>query len=83
MEYGGDNPKGRHNYWQALQIDLSLNSVIKNQIIGNSILGNEQFIQKIKEKYLAKKEKEIPSIEKIHSYLHVQKIKLLKSPVGR
>lgn len=44
LEYGRDNPKGGHNYWQALQSDLSSKSAIKNQIIGNSILGNEQFI---------------------------------------
>jgi len=68
LEYGGDNPKGRHNYWQALQSDLSKKLVIKNQIIGKSILGSEQFIQEIKEKYLAKKEKEIPSVKKIHNY---------------
>jgi len=73
-EYGGDNPKGRNNYWQALQSDLSSKLEIKKQIIGNSILGNEQFIQEIKEKYLKKKEKEIPSVGKIHSYCSKDKV---------
>ena len=74
LEYGGDNPKGRNNYWQALQSDLSSKLEIKKQIIGNSILGNEQFIQEIKEKYLKKKEKEIPSVGKIHSYCTKDKV---------
>lgn len=63
-----DNQKGHYDYWQALQSDLSSNLEIKRQIIGNSILGSEQFIQVIKEKHLLKKEKEIPSVKKIHSY---------------
>jgi REP element-mobilizing transposase RayT len=74
LEYGGDNPKGRNNYWQALQSDLSSKLEIKKQIIGNSILGNEQFIQEIKEKYLMKREKEIPSVKKIHSYCTKDKV---------
>jgi hypothetical protein len=74
LEYGGDNQKGRNNYWQALQSDLSSKLEIKKQIIGNSILGNEQFIQEIKEKYLMKREKEIPSVKKIHSYCTKDKV---------
>ena len=72
--YGGDNQKERNNYWQALQSDLSSKLEIKKQIIGNSILGNEQFIQEIKEKYLMKREKEIPSVKKIHSYCTKDKV---------
>jgi putative transposase len=74
LEYGGGNQKGRNNYWQALQSDLSSKLEIKKQIIGNSILGNEQFIQEIKEKYLMKREKEIPSVKKIHSYCTKDKV---------
>jgi len=74
LEYGGDNPKGRNNYWQALQSDLSSKLEIKKQIIGNSILGNKQFVQEIEEKYLLKKEKEIPSVRKIHSYCTKDKV---------
>jgi len=74
LEYGGDNPKGRNNYWQALQSDISSKLEIKKQIIGNSILGNKQFVQEIEEKYLLKKEKEIPSVRKIHSYCTKDKV---------
>jgi len=73
-EYGGDNQKGRNNYWQALQGDLSSKLEIKKQIIGNSILGNAKFVQGIKEKHLQKKEKEVPSVKKIHSYCTKDKV---------
>ena len=73
-EYGGDNQKGRNNYWQALQSELSSKLEIKKQIIGNSILGDAQFIQGIKEKHLQKKEKEVPSVKKIHSYCTKDKV---------
>lgn len=74
LEYGGDNQKGRHTYWLALQSDLSSKLEIKKQIIRHSILGNEQFIKEIKEKHLLKKEKEIPSVKKIHSYCTKDKV---------
>jgi hypothetical protein len=31
-------------------------------------LGNEPFVQEIKEKHFLKKEKEIPAVKKIHNY---------------
>ena len=43
LAYGGDNPKGRQNYWQALQGDLSSKLTIKKQIIGHSILGDKHY----------------------------------------
>ena len=74
LEYEGDNPKGRNNYWQALQSDLSLKLEIKKLIVGHSILGDEQFIKEIKEKHLLKIEKEIPSVRKIQSYCKKDKV---------
>lgn len=73
-EYGGDDQKGRHLYWQTLQSDLSKKIEIKGKIVGDSILGNDSFIKKIKEKYLWKNEKEIPSIRKINSYCSKDKV---------
>jgi hypothetical protein len=47
-------------------------------------LGNEQFIQEIKEKYLVEKEKEIPSVKKIHSYCTKdQVIKIVCREIGK
>jgi len=73
-EYGGDNQKGRHLYWQILQSDLSKKIEIKRKIVGDSILGNDSFVKKVKEKYLWKDEKEIPSIRKINSYCSKDKV---------
>ena len=73
-EYGGDNQKGRRIYWQTLQNDLSTKFEIKGEIVGDSILGNDSFIKRIKEKYLKKNEKEIPSLRKIHSYCSKDKV---------
>jgi len=47
-------------------------------------LGNEQFIQEIKEKYLMKREKEIPSVKKIHSYCTKDKvIEIARREIGK
>jgi len=73
-EYGGDNQKGRDMYWQTLQSDLSQKFEIKKKIVGDSILGNDSFIKKTKEKYLKKNEKEIPSLRKINSYCAKDKV---------
>ena len=73
-EYGGDNQKGRDIYWQTLQSDLSQKFEIKGEIVGDSILGNDSFIKKVKEEYLKKNEKEIPSLRKIHSYCSKDKV---------
>ncbi|MBU4511174.1 transposase [bacterium] len=67
-EYGGDNQRGHDIYWQTLQSDLSQKFEIKKKIVGDSILGDDNFIKEIKEKYLKKNEKEIPSLRKINSY---------------
>ena len=73
-EYGGDNQKERLIYWQTLQSDLSQKLEIKKNTVGDSILGNDSFIKKVKEEYLKKNEKEIPSLRKIHSYCSKDKV---------
>ncbi|MHC2995475.1 MAG: transposase [Candidatus Atribacteria bacterium] len=83
-EYGGDNQRGRDMYWQTLQSDLSQKFEIKKKIVGDSILGNDSFIKKIKEKYLKKNEKEIPSLRKINSYCSKDKvIKIVCQEIGQ
>jgi len=73
-EYGGATQKGRDRYWQTLQSDLSQKLEIKGEIVGNSILGNDSFIKRIKEEHLKKNEKEIPSLRKINSYCLKDKV---------
>jgi len=84
VEYGGDNQKGRAIYWQALQSDLSQKFEIKGKIVGDSILGNNVFIKGIKEKYIKKNEKEIPSLRRINNYcLKDEVIKIACKEIGK
>lgn len=84
VEYGGDNQKGHAIYWQALQSDLSQKFEIKGKIVGDSILGNNVFTKGIKEKYLKKNEKEIPSIRRINNYCLKDKvIKIVCKEIGK
>lgn len=66
--YGGDNDKSRNAYWRAISNDLSRGIDIKEKIVGQSILGSDKFINWVKEKFLGKETREIPSMKKILSY---------------
>lgn len=69
-EYGGDNRSGRSRYKKQLQDDLHSGLTIKEKIVGQSILGNEDFIEWVSNTYLERKnDRERPSIRKIHRYL--------------
>ncbi len=67
-DYGGDTKRGRENYWQTLQSDIGSEIEMKKNIIGGCLLGDDDFVKKMKEKYLGKNHKEIPAIRKIYNY---------------
>ena len=68
-EYGGDNTRARKNYKQMLYLELSIGSEVKDKIIGQSIIGNDTFIQWVRAEYLDKeKSRELPAIKEISSY---------------
>ncbi len=82
-DYGGDTKRGRENYWQTLQSDIEGEIEMKKNIIAGSLLGDDDFVKKIKEKYLSKNHKEIPSIRKIYSYcLTEDVIKIVSQEIG-
>ena len=82
-DYGGDTKRGRKNYWQTLQSDIGSEIEMKKHIVGGCLLGDENFVKKIKEKYLSKKHKEIPSIRKIYNYcLTEDVIKIVCQEIG-
>ena len=66
--YGGDNNKARGAYWETVCNDLSKGMDIKKEIVGQSILGSDKFIKWVKEKFLGKGAREIPSVKKILGY---------------
>ncbi|GBE39185.1 transposase IS200 like protein [bacterium BMS3Bbin08] len=67
-EYGGDNEKGRRAYSDIISIDASGQMDVKDIIVGQSIIGKENFIEKVLDKYLKKKPdmREQPSLRKLH-----------------
>lgn len=78
-EYGGDNAKGRNSYLKQIQNDLASEMNIENKIVGGYLLGSDGFIERIKNKYLRKEKREIPSIRGIQKHKSVQLIKKVVS----
>ena len=68
--YGGDNQSGRAIYKKQLVEDIGKGLSIKENIVGQSILGKLDFIEWVKETFLDdKKDRERPSIRKIRHHL--------------
>lgn len=85
-EYGNDAEVGRKNYWRAIYLDIQEALHIKENIVGQSLLGSEQFIGWVKRSFLSKERKmrEIPSVGKLHSYRASEEvIKVLSEETGK
>ncbi|MDA8163697.1 MAG: transposase [Desulfobacteraceae bacterium] len=68
-EYGGDNRHGRAAYKKQIAEDLSKDLPIRENIVGQSILGDEGFVIDIKAKYLPEQnDRECPAIGIVHSH---------------
>jgi hypothetical protein len=52
-DFGGDTDKARKGYRKALIEEMIQGKGISDQIIGQSVIGGEQFIAWVKEKYLS------------------------------
>ena len=67
-EYGGDNKKGRRAYADIISKDASGQMEVKDKIVGQSIIGKEDFIEKVLDRYLKKKPdmREQPSLRELH-----------------
>jgi REP-associated tyrosine transposase len=69
-EYGGDTGQGRGGYQKALFGDIEGGLEIKGKIIGQSLLGGEEFINWVSRTFLeGKLDRESPSAREIHKYL--------------
>jgi len=74
-EYGGDTPTGRKRYKKQIIEDLTAGLAIKDKVIGQSILGSEDFVSWVRETFLENhKDRERPGVRKIHRYLSVEKV---------
>lgn len=67
-EYGGDNEEGRQAYGNIISLDISGKMDVKELIVGQSIIGKKDFIEKILDKYLKKDidMREQPSLRELH-----------------
>lgn len=67
-EYGGDNENGRKAYGAMISIDVSGQMDLKDKIVGQSIIGREDFIESVLDRYLKKTPdvREQPSLRELH-----------------
>ncbi len=68
-DYGGDNDRARKAYRKALYEDMAAGVNIHDNVLGQSILGGEEFVESITDRFLkGKKDRELPAIEKINTF---------------
>lgn len=69
FEYGGDTDKARKSYLSALHAELSNGMEIKDKIVGQSIIGRDDFIEEIRDKYIGIKNcREVPAVNQLLTY---------------
>lgn len=74
-EFSGDTPKGRDAYKKLIGNDAFEGLSIRDKIIGQSLLGGDDFVSWVSEKFLsAVKDREMPAIRLVHSYAAKDKI---------
>jgi putative transposase len=68
-EYGGETGRGRRGYQRALYADIGGGLEIKGKIIGQSLLGGEEFISWVSRTFLkGEQDRESPSVREIRKY---------------
>ena len=68
-DYGGDTDRARKAYRKALYEEMATGATIHDKVLGQSILGGDDFVESITERFL-KEEKvgERPALRKINTY---------------
>jgi len=84
-EFGGDNPRGRQAYLKRIKEDVREELERPGEIIGQSLLGSESFIDWIKAGYLTRgSDREISGTRQIKGYKLPQNIfKVLIQETGK
>jgi len=84
-EYGGETDRARKAYMEAIRADVAEGLEIKDKILGQSILGRDEFIEWIKEKFIyGQKGQEIPSVKEIQRYRSQETIlKAIEKETGK
>lgn len=72
---GGDTPVGLKNYRRLLAEALTANELLKKKVVGQSILGDVDFVDRVRDKFSdAPKSRELPAVGKLQSYIARDKI---------
>ena len=75
IEFGGVNAKGRRGYKKLLYYNMTKGLEIKEDIVGQCILGGEKFVRWVKEDLLNKEaDKERPQLIHLQSYKNKESI---------
>ena len=84
-EYGGDTDRARKGYKDALYTELSDGMEIKDKILGQSILGRDEFVKWVRKRFIDKgKSKELPAVKEIHRYCSQDSIlRIIKEETGK
>jgi len=74
-KYGGDTQTGKMEYRKQIIDDLTAGVPVREQIVGQSVLGSENFVSWVREKYIVQeKDRERPDIRKIHRFLSMDAV---------
>jgi REP element-mobilizing transposase RayT len=69
-ETGGDTPSGRRRYKKQIAVDLAEGLPVKERMVAQCLLGDEDFVQRIKEIFLlGGSDREQPALGEVHRYL--------------
>ena len=84
-QYGGDTPGGRSRYKKQIARDLVDGLPLREKLVGQSLLGEEGFVNTITEKFIAaKKDREQPAIAAIRRFVARDEIlRVLADACGR
>lgn len=68
-DFGGDTDRARRAYRKVLYEEMSAGSEVHDKVLGQSILGGDEFVEAITERFLkGQTDRERPSINKIKTY---------------
>ncbi|MGV1099037.1 transposase [Thiovibrio sp. JS02] len=69
-EFGGDTATGRTKYKKQIAADLAEGLPVKERVVGQTLLGSDDFVQRIKNTYLdAETAREQPALAEVRKYL--------------
>ncbi len=85
-EYGGDNDEGRQAYGNIISIDILGEMDVKEKIVGQSIIGREDFVEKVLDRYLKMEsdKREQPSLRELQGLKAKEEIiRAVKEETGK